>query len=61
MERMTVKEVSQLLGVSPQTVRERMKRGIWQIGTISKSRSTGIRTYDIFRPRVEELIGKETR
>lgn len=57
-ERMTVKEVADLLGVSPQTVRERMKRKIWDIGTVSKSRTTGIRTYDIFRPKVEKMIGE---
>ncbi len=58
MERMTVKECADLLGVSPQTVRERMKRKIWDIGTVSKSRQ-GIRRYDIFRGKVERLIGKE--
>lgn len=58
MEKMTVKECADLLGVSPQTVRERMKRKIWDIGTVSKSRQ-GIRRYDIFRGKVERLIGKE--
>jgi len=58
MEKMTVRECADLLGVSPQTVRERMKRKIWDIGIVSKSRQ-GVRRYDIFRNKVERLIGKE--
>ena len=59
-ERIGLPDAAKILGVSPQAVREHMKRGLWDLGIVEE---TGGRkrkyTYIIFRQKLEKLIGKE--
>lgn len=51
----SAKKASEILGVSPQTVRERMKNGIWQIGIVSKTKN-GYK-YDVSVELLNKLVG----
>ena len=60
-ETVTVREVSKMLGISPQAVREQMKAGVLPIGDVYKS-STGNRyRYLIYREKLNRHIGKDTQ
>lgn len=53
----TAAEAARLLGVTPQMVRERMKRGLWDIGIVVEPEDGKIgKRYDISRVKVEKLI-----
>lgn len=58
-ERVTVAEASKILGMSPQGVREHMKRNLFQtpIGEVTKI--SGRRQYHIYRSLLNKHIGKE--
>ena len=59
MERVSIKEASEMLGVSPQAVRLLMQRKRVDIGLVVDSGSK--KTYIIFREKLNKLIGKETK
>ena len=55
-QRVPLSEAAAILGVSPQSVREHMKRGVWDLGnivTISPKR----KQYHIYRAKLNKLIG----
>lgn len=56
MERITIEEASELLGMSKQAVRMLMQKKEIDIGFVT---GTGKKTYVIFRAKVNKLIGKE--
>ena len=60
-ERVATTQAAKELGVAPQAVRECMKLGIWDLGSvippIAKGRSTY--RYYIFRSKLDRLLGKE--
>lgn len=53
-------EVAKILGVSPQAVREHIKRGIWDFGECVPKKIRGKTTdeYNIYRAKLEAHIGK---
>lgn len=53
----TVAQAAKELGCPPEKVRVRMRRGVWDLGTVVKSGSTY--RYDIFRAKLDKLIGEE--
>lgn len=52
----SAKKAGEMLGVSPQTVRERMKDGTWQIGIVSKTEK-GYR-YDVSVALLKKMMGE---
>ena len=56
MERISIEEAANLLGVSKQAVRLMMQKKEIDIGFVT---GTGKKTYVIFRAKVNKLIGKE--
>lgn len=57
-ERVPIKEAAELLGTSPAAVRERMRRGIYDIGLyIPKSKSGNSRdSFEIYRAKLNKLL-----
>lgn len=60
MERevISAKMASDILGISPQSVREHIKRGIWDFGQYIPGKN-GKGTYLIYRSKLLKFIGKE--
>ena len=60
MERevISAKMASDILGVSPQSVREHIKKGVWTFGQYIPHKS-GKGTYLIYRSRLMKFIGRE--
>ena len=56
MERLTVMQAAQLLGIAPETVRYLMEKGELPIGRVIKNQRRN--TYLIFRELVNREIGK---
>ncbi|WP_084002954.1 hypothetical protein [Dorea sp. D27] len=53
-------EVAKILGCSPQMVRERIRRGIWDFGEcIPKKSNSGRNEFNIYRSKLEKHIGRE--
>lgn len=57
-QRIPLHEAAQILGCSQQSVREHMKRGIWDLGVIVKD-SPKRTQYHIYRAKLNRMIGKE--
>lgn len=57
MERITIEEAANLLGVSKQAVRIMMQKKAVDIGIVVKSGNR--KTYLIFREKLNKLVGKE--
>ena len=59
-ERVPLKEAAKELGVSPQAVREHLKRGIWKFGIALSPETTGKSTweYHIYRCKLDKYLGK---
>lgn len=59
-ERVRLPEAAKELGVSQQSVREHMKRGLWDLGTCSRLKKTGKKQweYHIYRTKLNRQIGK---
>lgn len=55
-ERVPLPEAARILGCPPQSVREHMKRGLWDLGTVTKM-SPGRYQYHIYRAKLNRLIG----
>lgn len=55
---MTVKEVAERLGKSPQFVRICLQRGLFPFGTATKMPNSNQWTYVIFKKKFEEYVGE---
>ena len=62
-ERVSVSDAAKELGCAAQAVRERMKRGIWDLGEVIEpcNMSGKHYCYNIYRPKLDRLLGKEVR
>lgn len=58
-ERIPLPEAAKILGCAPQAVREHMKRGLWDLGTVTKL-SPNRYQYHIYREKLNRMIGIET-
>lgn len=55
-----VPQAAIIIGCPQQKVRERMKRGIWDLGDyIPPGKGRRIADYDIFKHKLEKFIGRE--
>lgn len=59
-ERVSVSQAAKELGVNQQSVREHMKRGLWQIGYCYSPKLTGKKVweYHIYRGMLDKHLGK---
>lgn len=57
-EVISAKMASDILGISPQSVREHIKRGIWDFGQYIPGKN-GKGTYLIYRSKLMKFLGKE--
>ncbi len=56
--RVPLPEAAKLLGTSPQGVREHMKRGVWDLGSVIPPKKKGGHwQYHIYRPKLDRLLG----
>ncbi len=62
-EILSAKQAAKILGVSPQCVRERIKRGIWTFGEMIPKEKTGNKydSYCIYRKKLYKHIGDESK
>lgn len=54
-------EAARYIGCTPQKVRERMKRKLWDLGDVIQRKELGnnqMREYNIYRYKLEKFIGK---
>lgn len=53
--------VAMILGVGEQSVREHLKRGLWDFGEVIRGKDRGKVTieYNIYRKKLERHIGRE--
>lgn len=59
-ERVSVEEAAALLGCNPQGVREHMKRGLWDLGSVIRPIPPAKRfQYHIYRHKLNKHLGKE--
>ncbi len=56
-------EVARILGVSPQSVREHIRRGVWKFGDCipKKEMDKSTDEFNIYRAKFEKFIGRELR
>lgn len=59
-ERVSLKDAAAELGCSQQSVREHMKRGIWDLGNVVLSAGGKHYTYYIYRRKLDKVLGKES-
>ena len=57
-EILSAKKTADILGISPQSVREHIKKGVWDFGQYIPHKS-GKGTYLIYRSKLMKFIGKE--
>lgn len=58
--RVPLPEAAKLLGTSPQGVREHMKRGVWDLGSVvPPKRKGGQWQYHIYRSKLDKHLGLE--
>ena len=59
-ERVSLKQAAAELGMSPQGVREYMKRGLIDIGVVLPNiKGKGKRQYFIYRDKLDRVLGKK--
>ena len=59
-ERVSLKQAAAELGMSPQGVRECMKRGLIDIGVVLPNiKGKGKRQYFIYRDKLDRVLGKK--
>lgn len=58
-ERVTVAQAAEELGMSPQGVREHMKRGLFKIPIGEVTKTSTQYTYHIYRRMLDKHLGKE--
>lgn len=57
-ERISVKEAAAILGCNPQAVRENMKSGRWDLGSVVPTGKAGKKyNYYIYRAKINKFIG----
>lgn len=59
MEKISLKQASKIIGINEQALRERMKAGVYDIGVVWKPKGSKHYVYDIFKSKLESLIGRE--
>lgn len=59
-ERVSVADAAKELGISKQAVRERMKKGLFDIGKYIPKEKTGKKQgeYHIYRPKLDKHLGR---
>lgn len=58
-ERISVKDAAAVLGCNPQAVRENMKSGRWDLGSVVPTGKTGRKyTYYIYKEKLNKHIGR---
>ena len=57
-EMITTKQAAKVLGINEQALRERMKAGAYDIGVCWKPKGSKNYVYDIFKSKLEKLIGR---
>lgn len=62
-ERVSVTQAAKELGVAPQSVREHMRRGLWNLGDVFSPKQTGkaLWEYHIYRRKLDKHLGKESK
>ena len=62
-ERVSIKRAAKELGMSPQAVREHMRRGLFDLGDYIPKDKTGKKTdeFHVYRPKFDKHLGKERR
>ncbi len=60
-EMLTPQEAAQEIGCSPQCVRIKMQKGLWDIGIAISPKRSGKQhwEYNIFRRKLDRFLGKE--
>lgn len=61
-EILTASEAAREIGCTSQKVRERMKRGMWDLGEVIEKEKLGRNAkneYNIYRHKLEKFIGRE--
>ncbi len=59
--RVKPKDAAKEIGCAVGYLRERMRKGDWDLGSVVKPKTKGGRcTYHIFRPKLDLFIGKQT-
>ena len=55
-----VPQAARIIGCTQQKVRERMTRGLWDLGVyIPPGKGRRVADYDIFKAKLESFIGRE--
>lgn len=58
-ERVPINEAARELGVAPQSVREHMRRGIWDLGAVVPPEMKGGRWgFHVYREKLDRHLGK---
>ena len=62
-ERVSLTLAAKELGVSMQSVREHMKRGVWDLGSVVTPKESGKSFYGyyIYRRKLDKFLGKEDK
>ena len=62
-ERVRMADAAKELGVSPQAVREHMKKKLWNLGDVLSPKQTGKSQweYHIYRAKLDKHLGKDGR
>ena len=61
-QRVSIIQASIEIGCTPQTIREKMYTGQWDLGKFYKSKSKAQKArYYIFRPKLDRFLGKEVQ
>ena len=58
MEKVSIKRSAEIIGINEQALRERMKAGVYDIGVCWKPKGSKNYVYDIFKSKLEKLIGR---
>lgn len=58
--RVPLLQAAKELGTSPQGVREHMRRGLWDLGSVVPPKKKGGQyQYHIYRPKLDKMLGIE--
>lgn len=60
MQAMTIEQAAEIMGVSPQTVRVGLQKGVFPFGAALKMPGSSRYTYVIYKAEFERLFGQAT-